>query len=465
MTPKGAIPRLRSALGVALTQVSSVEPSRLAGRITQVVGTIAEASGLPLPLGSRVVVVDQGREWELEVIGFKGRTTVLMPYDTLAGLRPGLLAMPLPSHSDLPSGEGLLGRVIDSRGMPLDDKGPLLGVTRKAQKLATINPVTRARIDTPLATGVRAIDGLLALGKGQKIGIFAGSGVGKSVLLGMIARQTAADVNVIALIGERGKEVREFIENDLGPAGLARSVVIVVTSDESPLKRLRAANLATAIAAGFRESGKQVLLMMDSLTRVAHAQRELGLAVGEPPTSRGYPPSVFTLLPQILEQVGSVGAGSITGIYTVLVEGDDFNEPVADLARSILEGHLVLSRTLASSGHYPAIDVLESLSRCFTQIVPGDQQGWASELRGVLAAYCEVRDLVQIGAYRAGTNAETDRVIARLPAIQSFLRQAVDEAATWDGTRKLLQQAAAQPPATSTVRPLGPAQLPGRKAG
>ncbi|HYE76588.1 MAG TPA: FliI/YscN family ATPase, partial [bacterium] len=317
----------------------------------------------------------------------------------------------------------------------------------RPRTLHTINPVQRGRIETPLATGVRAIDSCLTIGKGQKIGIFAGSGVGKSILLGMVARGTAADINVIALIGERGKEVREFLENDLGPEGLKRSVVVVVTSDESPLKRLRAAHLATGIAANFRGEGKQVLLMMDSLTRVAHAQRELGLAVGEPPTSRGYPPSVFAVLPQLLEQAGPTDTGAVTGIYTVLVEGDDFNEPVADLARSILEGHIVLSRELANGGHYPAIDVLESLSRCFAQIATKEQRDHASELRATLAAYKEVKDLVQIGAYRPGTNREIDTVLAKLPAIQGFLRQRMDEGSALALTLNALKTVATQVPA------------------
>jgi len=423
----------------AATRAREVEPVRARGRIAQVVGTIAEATGLPLPLGSRVLCEARGRRWELEVIGFRGRTLLLMPYDSVEGLAPGLPVEAHPSANLVPAGQGLLGRILDAFGNPLDEHGPLSDITWQKPRLGTLNPVQRARIDAPLATGVRAIDSCLTIGRGQKIGIFSGSGVGKSVTLGMIARNTAADVNVIALIGERGKEVREFIENDLGEAGLKRSVVVVVTSDESPLRRLKAAQLATAIASQYRAEGKQVLLMMDSLTRVAHAQRELGLAVGEPPTSRGYPPSVFALLPQLLEQAGPTAEGAITGIYTVLVEGDDFNEPVADLARSILEGHIVLSRQLASAGHYPAIDVLESLSRCFSQIVPKEQQAHAATLRGQLSAWNEVKDLVQIGAYKPGSNPETDTLLKKLPAIQGFLRQGVDEGATMGTTLAALK--------------------------
>lgn len=422
----------------AKAQVEGCEPVVARGRIAQVVGTIAEASGLPLPLGSRVVARHQDRRWELEVIGFRGRTLLLMPYDSVEGLAPGLPVEAHPAARQIPTGAGLLGRVIDAFGQPLDDQGSLQDVVWQTPNTSTLNPVQRARIETPLATGVRAIDSCLTIGRGQKIGIFAGSGVGKSVTLGMIARNTAADVNVIALIGERGKEVREFIENDLGPTGLARSVVVVVTSDESPLRRLKAAQLATAIASQFREDGQQVLLMMDSLTRVAHAQRELGLAVGEPPTSRGYPPSVFALLPQLLEQAGPTAKGAITGIYTVLVEGDDFNEPVADLARSILEGHIVLSRQLASAGHYPAIDVLESLSRCFSQVVPPAQREQAAALRSQLSAWNEVKDLVQIGAYKPGTNAETDALLRQVPALMAFLKQPVDEGALLPATQAAL---------------------------
>lgn len=431
-------PPLAPFFARAQAQVEECEPVVARGRIAQVVGTIAEASGLPLPLGSRVVARHQDRRWELEVIGFRGRTLLLMPYDSVEGLASGLPVEAHPAARQIPTGAGLLGRIIDAFGQPLDDQGPLQDVVWQTPNTSTLNPVQRARIERPLATGVRAIDSCLTIGRGQKIGIFAGSGVGKSVTLGMIARNTAADVNVIALIGERGKEVREFIENDLGPAGLARSVVVVVTSDESPLRRLKAAQLATAIASQFREDGQQVLLMMDSLTRVAHAQRELGLAVGEPPTSRGYPPSVFALLPQLLEQAGPTAKGAITGIYTVLVEGDDFNEPVADLARSILEGHIVLSRQLASAGHYPAIDVLESLSRCFAQVVPYAQREQAAALRSQLAAWNEVKDLVQIGAYKPGTNAETDALLRQVPALMTFLKQPVDEGALLPATQAAL---------------------------
>ena len=449
-------------LAAATDLVSGIEPTAIRGRITQVVGTIAEGSGPPLPLGARVLAGEGDRKWELEVIGFRGRTMLLMPYDFTEGLTPGLPFESIPAHREIPYGPGLLGRVIDALGNPLDGKGPLTEVVKRPRTLTSLNPVSRARIESPLPTGVRAIDSCLTIGKGQKIGIFSGSGVGKSVLLGMVARNTAADVNVIALIGERGKEVLEFIQNDLGEAGLGRSVLVVVTSDESPLKRLKAAQLATAIAAQFRNDGKQVMLMMDSLTRVAHAQRELGLAVGEPPTSRGYPPSVFAVIPQLLEQAGPTQEGAVTGIYTVLVEGDDFNEPVADLARSILEGHIVLSRTLASAGHYPAIDLLESLSRCFTQIATEDQRSHAGEVRSLLAQYNEVKDLVQIGAYRPGTNAETDRMLARLPQIHAFLRQTISEGSGYNTTLAKLKEVA-QPPLPTA--PLPPPQMPIRPQG
>jgi flagellum-specific ATP synthase len=329
-------------------------------------------------------------------------------------------------------GENLLGRVLDGLGRPFDGRGPLNGDAQYPLQNSPPDPLERQRIKEPLPVGVRAIDGLLTCGKGQRIGIFAGSGVGKSTLLGMMARNTTADVNVIGLVGERGREVREFIERDLGPEGLARSVVVVATSDQPALIRLKGAYTATAIAEYFRDKGYDVLFMMDSVTRFAAAQREVGLAVGEPPATRGYPPSVFAIMPKLLERTGPGRAGTITALYTVLVEGDDMNEPIADTVRGILDGHIVLSRRLADRGHYPAIDVLASVSRVMPEVISREHLRAAIQVKEMMAAYQEMEDLINIGAYQSGTNPRVDRAISLIESIRGFLKQDVDEGSTLD---------------------------------
>jgi len=335
-------------------------------------------------------------------------------------------------------GLDLIGRILDGFGNPIDGKGYIEAGERTSIHNPPPHPLNRQRIQTPLVLGIRSIDGLLTCGRGQRLGIFSGSGVGKSTLLGMIARNTQAEVNVIALIGERGREVRDFIEKDLKEEGLRRSVLVVATSDQPPLVRLRAAFVATAIAEFFRSQGRDTLLMMDSLTRFAMAQREIGLAIGEPPISRGYTPSVFAILPKLLERVGCGEKGSITGLYTVLVDGDDFNEPISDAARGILDGHIVLSRDLANRNHYPAIDVLNSVSRLMPDIVMPEHYRAAARVKALMAAYTEARDLINIGAYRRGSNAEVDEAIEKMPRINSFLQQAVNEMTDYDDTRQRL---------------------------
>ena len=365
-----------------------------------------------------------------------------MPYGDLEGIGPGSKVLLTNRKFMVSVGLGLIGRILDGFGNPLDGKGHV-----EAQEWTTLSnmpphPLNRQRIQTPLVLGIRAIDGLLTCGRGQRLGIFSGSGVGKSTLLGMIARNTRADVNVIALIGERGREVREFIEKDLKEEGLQRSVLVVATSDQPPLVRLRAAFVATAIAEFFRSRGMDTLLMMDSLTRFAMAQREIGLAIGEPPVSRGYPPSVYSILPKLLERVGRSEKGSITGLYTVLVDGDDFNEPVSDAARGILDGHIVLSRDLANRNHYPAIDVLSSVSRLMPDIVSTEHYQAAARIKTLMAEYTEARDLINIGAYRRGSNPDIDKAIEKMPEINKFLQQTVGDMTDFDDTCQRLYRIA-----------------------
>jgi flagellum-specific ATP synthase len=364
---------------------------------------------------------------EAEVVGFRGNRVLLMPLGEVRGIGPGSRLVYESHHPAVSVSPEMLGRVLDGCGRPLDGRGPLPTGQMYPLYRPTINPFHRDRITRPLDLGIRAINSLLTCGSGQKVGIFAGSGVGKSVLLGMICRHTEADVNVIALIGERGREVKEFIEKDLGPEGLARSVIVAATSDQPPLVRLRGAFLATAIAEYFRDQGKQVVLMMDSVTRLAHAQREVGLAIGEPPTSKGYPPSVFTLLPKVLERVASAQGGTMTGLYTVLVEGDDMSDPIADSVRSILDGHIVLTRELAAKGHFPAIDILQSVSRVMPDIVTPEHMESARYLKELMAIYGEAEDLINLGAYRTGANPRIDLAMQWIEPIRAFLRQQVDE--------------------------------------
>ncbi|MBI4593693.1 MAG: FliI/YscN family ATPase [Candidatus Rokubacteria bacterium] len=407
------------------------------GKVVKVLGLVIEATGPAGAVGDlcRLRVARGSDSVLTEIVGFRDDRLLLMPLGEMDGVAPGSEVTPLGRPLTAPAGAGLLGRVFDGLGRPIDGRGRLDAHAVVPTRSTPPDPLARRRVAEPLPTGVRAIDGLLTVGLGQRIGIFSGSGVGKSTLLGMIARRTAADVNVIGLIGERGREVREFIERDLGQDGLARSVLVVATSDAPPQIRRQAAFTATAIAEWFRDQGQRVLLMMDSLTRFAHAQREVGLAIGEPPTTRGYTPSVFALLPRLLERAGtSPGTGAITGLYTILVEGDDHNEPVADTARSILDGHVVLSRELAERGHYPAIDVLGSVSRCMPDVVEGQHLAAAQTMRALVAARRDVEPLLALGAYRPGSVPQADRAIKAWPDIEIYLKQAVDDASPFEKT-------------------------------
>jgi flagellum-specific ATP synthase len=404
------------------------------GRVVDVVGLTVQATGPRLQIGELCFVESSltGQRLAVEVVGFRESRILLMPLGDMQGIGPGSVLIPTGHPQRIPVGAHLLGRVIGSLGHPLDDGPPIDGSETMPLTAKAPHPLRRQPITEPLATGVRAIDGCTTCGKGQRIGIMAGSGVGKSKLIGMIARNTNADVNVIALIGERGREVRDFIDKDLGPEGLARSVVVVATSDEPALLRLNGAYVATAIAEWFREQGADVLLMMDSVTRFAMAQREIGLAVGEPPTTKGYPPSVYALLPKLLERAGTSHIGSITGFYAVLVEADDMNDPVGDASRSILDGHIALSRGLASRNHYPAIDVLESISRTMVDVSSPNHRRLAARIRQVMAVFREAEDLINIGAYVAGSNPEIDEAIRLMPRIRRFLQQDLYERASFN---------------------------------
>jgi len=420
-------------------RLKEADITRVNGRVEQVVGLVIESSGPVASVGEACWITAAGGTGEpvlAEVVGFRQHRVLLMPLGEMRGLGPGSEVVRTGQPFKVAVGDALLGRVIDAMGKPLDGKGPL-GPTRESYPIHREPPpaMERRRIEMPVATGVRAIDSLLTLGEGQRLGIFAGSGVGKSTLLGMIARNTEADINVIALVGERGREVRDFLERDLGEKGLKRSVVVVATSDQPSLIRIQAALVATAVAEYFRDQGKRVMLMMDSITRFAMAQREVGLAIGEPPTTKGYTPSVFALLPKLLERAGTTShQGSITGLYTILVEADDMNEPVADACRAILDGHVVLSREMASQNHYPAIDVLESVSRVMRDIVSKEQLEAAARIRSVLATYKSAEDLISIGAYVKGSNPRVDEALRRLDAVQGFLRQQREETAPWADT-------------------------------
>lgn len=407
-------------------------PIQAQGSVSQVIGLVVESTGPACRLGAVCDILTRpgGGRLAAEALGFRENRVLLMPLEEIRGIAPGCRVVVRQQRATVRVGRALLGRVVDGLGVPIDDKGPLAVAEEVPLYAQAINPLQRRRIREPLDLGVRAVNGLLTIGCGQRIGIFAGSGVGKSVLLGMIARHTAADVNVIALIGERGREVNDFLQKDLGPEGLARSVVVVATSDRLPLIRTRGAFVATAIAEYFRDQGCRVNLMMDSVTRFAMAQREIGLALGEPPTTKGYTPSVFNLLPKLLERAGTGGGrGSITGLYTVLVEGDDTNEPIADAARSILDGHINLTRELAMQNHYPAIDVMSSISRVMDDLVGADQKRDAGRLKETLATYRKAEDLINIGAYVHGSNPKIDYAIKMIDRINGYLRQAVDERA------------------------------------
>ena len=410
--------------------LETLHPIQVQGKVTQVVGLVVEAAGPACRLGAvcDIFTREGGRPLAAEALGFRERRVLLMPLEDIRGIGPGCRVVARQQRATVRVGPDLLGRVIDGLGVPMDGRGPVAASAEYPLYAPAVNPMRRRRIHEPLDLGIRAVNGLLTVGCGQRVGVFAGSGVGKSVLLGMIARTTAADVNVIALIGERGREVKDFLEKDLGPEGLRRSVVVVATSDRLPLIRTRGAFLATTIAEYFRDQGCRVNLMMDSVTRFAMAQREIGLAVGEPPTTKGYTPSTFTLLPKLLERAGTGnGPGSITGLYTVLVEGDDTNEPIADAARSILDGHIVLTRDLAMQNHYPAIDVLGSISRLMDDIVDPAQRQLARRLKETLATFRKAEDLINIGAYVAGSNPKIDTAIKMIDRINAYLKQDIDE--------------------------------------
>jgi len=423
--------------GDMLRRLATISPIRREGRVVQGIGLTIEAQGLELEIGDICHIYpsrsEEGRI-TAEVVGFRDDRLVLVPLAELRGVRSGSRVVARRTSYSVQVGPELLGRVIDGLGRPIDGQGPLLCRDETRLSSSPPDPLSRMPIEDPLPTGIRAIDALITCGRGQRLGIFAGSGVGKSTLLGMICRNADCDVRVVALIGERGREVQEFIERDLGPEGLARSVVVVSTSDQPALLRLKAAWTATMIAEYFRDRGLNVALLMDSVTRLAMAQREIGLAVGEPPTTRGYTPSVFALLPRLLERAGNAERGSITAFYTVLVEGDDLTEPVTDAVRGILDGHIYLSRKLADSGHFPAIEVLGSVSRLMNAIVDERHRRLAAEMRELMAAYEGARDLIEIGAYAAGSNPVVDRAIDRMPRIRDFLRQAPDEPARMDET-------------------------------
>jgi len=406
-------------------QTLSVE---LQGRISGVTGLTVEVSEFAAPVGAQCVITTRiGKNIPAELIGFRDEVSILMPLADMVGISNGDRVICHSAQPAIQVGPHLLGRVINGYGEPIDDKGPLLCQTSRSVSNEPLKAMHRIRIDTPIGTGIRALDAMMTCGRGQRMGIFSGPGVGKSVLLGMIARYTSADVNVISLVGERGREVREFIEKDLGPEGLARSVVVVSISDEPAPIRVRASFVATTIAEYFRDMGKNVLLLMDSVTRVAMAQRQIGLAMGEPPATKGYTPSVFAILPRLLERSGRSAHGSITGFYTVLVEGDDLSEPIADAMRGILDGHLWLSRDLANRGHYPAIDILESISRVMSDIADDEHLRAAREIIRLTAIYRDIEDLVNIGAYAPGTNPDFDLAVKMRPSINAFLQQPVQQ--------------------------------------
>ncbi|MBS3734250.1 MAG: FliI/YscN family ATPase [Phycisphaerae bacterium] len=403
------------------------------GRIVRVAGLTVESHGPPVGVGELCQIhVADGRRVSAEVIGFHGVNRVLMPLEPIEGIAPDDAVTVRSAPRSLPVGPELLGRVIDALGRPLDGAGPLGGRQRRSLDVPPPPPMSRPRITEPLLFGLRAFDGLLTCGKGQRIGIFSGSGVGKSTLLGEIARCSSSDVNVLALVGERGREVRHFLEESLGPEGLARSVVVIATSDASPIQRVKAAFTATSIAEYFRDQGKDVLFMMDSLTRFATAQREIGLAAGEPPTTKGYCPSVFSVLPKFTERLGRAEVGSITGVLTILVEGDDMDDPVADTARSLLDGHCVLSRKLAEQGHYPAVDILQSVSRLMDRVVDDEHVLAAQRFRAIYATYRNAEDLINIGAFSPGSNRRIDKAVSLIDRVSEFLRQPRGEPAAYD---------------------------------
>jgi flagellum-specific ATP synthase len=421
--------------------IEGINPLNIYGKVSGVIGLVVEGHNPGVSMGEVCQICPSGsnRMIRAEVVGFKKEKVLLTPLETLDGVGPGSKILSTGKKSNVKVGHNLMGRVVDGLGNPIDDKGPIDLEDEYPVYADPINPLKRARITEPIDLGIRSINGLFSCGRGQRMGIFAGSGVGKSFLLGMIARNTKADISVIGLVGERGREVREFVENSLGKEGLAKSVIVVATSDMHPLIRMRAAYMATVISEYFRDQGMDVLLMVDSLTRFAMAQREVGLSVGEPPTTKGYTPSVFSLMPKLLERAGKIeGSGSITGLYTVLVEGDDFNEPIVDAARSILDGHITLSRELASRNHYPAVDVLKSISRVMIDIVDENHRKRANDIINIIATYNKAEDLINIGAYVEGSNPGIDNAIRMIDRVNSFLRQDIDGNVDFKGTKEQL---------------------------
>ena len=414
---------------------------RKLGKVVNVVGLTIESAGPDAKLGDLCRIYPESDDEHApifaEVVGFKDKKTLLMPYEAVDGIGLGCMVENTGYPLTVQVSDKLLGKTLNGLGIPVD--GEIIEGASYPVEATPPDPMSRAIIDEVLPLGVKAVDGLITVGKGQRIGIFAGSGVGKSTLMGMFARNTKADINVIALIGERGREVREFIERDLGEEGMRRSVVVVATSDRPALERNKAAKTATSIAEYFRDQGKDVLLMMDSLTRFSMAQREIGLASGEPPVTRGYPPSVYSEMPKLLERAGRASKGSITGLYTVLVDGDDFNEPITDTARSILDGHIMLNRKLGHKNHYPAIDILQSISRCMSQIASRDHKQAASKLKNVLATYNEAEDLINIGAYKSGSNPSIDYAISKIDVVNQFLRQDVEAKYTFEESVEMME--------------------------
>lgn len=422
-------------------KINEANTNRSLGRITKIVGLMLEADGLHVEQGELCIIKTNNKEIKAEVVGFKDNTALLMPLGEIHEVKMGAEVIPCKAQVSIKVGDNLIGRVINAFGEPIDDGIELRVDTEVPQWQDSINPLKKSRIDEPLHFGVKAWDSMITCGRGQRMGIFAGSGVGKSTLMGMISKNSDADLNVIALIGERGREVREFVEESLGPEGLKKSIVIVATGNEPALVRIKAALFAHSIAEYFRDvKGKNVLLMLDSITRVALAQREIGLAIGEPPATRGYTPSVFAMIPKLLERAGTSDNGSITGLYTVLVEGDDMNEPVSDLARGVLDGHVVLSRALAHKNHFPAIDILQSVSRVMPSIVDEEQLELAANIRTMMASYRDAQDLINIGAYQQGSNPEIDRAIKANPSINQLLRQRTSESFSQEETIELMKQ-------------------------
>lgn len=417
----------------SLETMSSMRP---VGEVRQIIGLLIEADGPPSSIGDVCLIYsDKSTEpLRAEVVGFREEQVLLMPYGELGGLKTGARVINTTNTLEINVGPELLGRVLDGIGHPIDGKAPFMATKSYSTISAIPNPLMRKPIDEPLTMGVKAIDGFITVGKGQRVGIFAGSGVGKSTTLGMIARNTNADMNVIALIGERGREVREFIEKSLGPEGLSKTVLIIVTSDQPALLKIKGALVATAIAEYFRDGGRDVLFMLDSVTRVAMAYREIGLAVGEPPATRGYTPSVFANLPKLLERTGNSDKGTITGLYTVLVEGDDFNEPVSDTVRGILDGHILLSRELAEQHHYPAIDIMGSVSRIFNDIASPEHKSAVARLKELMSAYNKSKDLINIGAYVRGSDPKIDKAMHIMPHFEAFLKQDVNAKADFNQT-------------------------------